>query len=252
MSPARRAARTAILSIGCMVCGVSIEAEDGKERRDRVRPETARIPEHVHPHRPGRPAHPGNIGSAARAMKNMGLDELWLVAPERFPATKPTCSCGGRRRRAANARGRAGLCVDAIADCGLIVGTTRAAAAFAMAHRRAARSRAAKSQRQPTTSEVAILFGSERTGLENDELRQCHTLLHDSDRRRLHLAESRDGGAGGRLRGAAWRCAAGPPSTRAVLHRAAGERRRDGKVLRASRAACSTRSTFAIAPAPVT
>ena len=32
-----------------------------------------------------RPSHPGNIGSAARAMKNMGLAELWLVEPKRFP-----------------------------------------------------------------------------------------------------------------------------------------------------------------------
>src|SRR5512134_49156 len=33
-----------------------------------------------------RPSHPGNIGAAARAMKTMGLSDLRLVAPERFPA----------------------------------------------------------------------------------------------------------------------------------------------------------------------
>ena len=37
-----------------------------------------------------RPSHPGNVGSAARAMKTMGLDSLWLVAPERFPASEAT------------------------------------------------------------------------------------------------------------------------------------------------------------------
>ena len=37
-----------------------------------------------------RTSHPGNIGAAARAMKTMGLEELWLVAPERFPATEAT------------------------------------------------------------------------------------------------------------------------------------------------------------------
>src|SRR5216110_2882208 len=33
-----------------------------------------------------RPSHPGNIGAAARAMKTMGLSDLRLVAPEKFPA----------------------------------------------------------------------------------------------------------------------------------------------------------------------
>ena len=37
-----------------------------------------------------RPSHPGNIGSAARAMKNMGLCELWLVEPRRFPEHRGT------------------------------------------------------------------------------------------------------------------------------------------------------------------
>ncbi len=33
-----------------------------------------------------RPSHPGNIGAAARAMKTMGLSDLRLVKPERYPA----------------------------------------------------------------------------------------------------------------------------------------------------------------------
>ena len=49
-------------------------------------------------------SHPGNIGSAARAMKTMGLDRLRLVAPERFPATEATVMAAGAddvlRRRA--------------------------------------------------------------------------------------------------------------------------------------------------------
>ena len=36
------------------------------------------------------PSHPGNIGAAARAIKTMGFDELWLVAPERFPHAEAT------------------------------------------------------------------------------------------------------------------------------------------------------------------
>ena len=40
-------------------------------------------------------SHPGNIGSAARAMKNMGLERLCLVAPARFPATEATVMAAG-------------------------------------------------------------------------------------------------------------------------------------------------------------
>jgi TrmH family RNA methyltransferase len=65
---------------------------------------------------------------------------------------------------------------DAIADCGLIVGTTARSRHLPwriVEPREAALEVAAAA----TASEVAILFGAERTGLENDELRQCHTLL---------------------------------------------------------------------------
>ena len=40
-------------------------------------------------------SHPGNIGAAARAMKTMGLDQLYLVAPGRFPATEATVMAAG-------------------------------------------------------------------------------------------------------------------------------------------------------------
>src|SRR3546814_13484171 len=41
------------------------------------------------------PQHPGNIGSAARAMKTMGLDQLRLVAPERYPHVDATTMAVG-------------------------------------------------------------------------------------------------------------------------------------------------------------
>jgi TrmH family RNA methyltransferase len=121
------------------------------------------------------PQHPGNIGSAARAMKTMGLDELWLVAPERFPAPEAAMLAAG----AADLLERARVVPDlrgAIADCGLVVGTTarnRHLPWRIVEPRDAAEEIVAASG----SSDVAVLFGSERVGLENDELRQCHVLL---------------------------------------------------------------------------
>jgi TrmH family RNA methyltransferase len=121
------------------------------------------------------PQHPGNIGSAARAMKTMGLEQLWLVAPERFPAAEATMLAAG----AADVLERARIVPDlraAVADCGLVVGTTarnRHLPWRVLEPREAAQEVAAAS----LVGEVAVLFGSERVGLENDELRQCHLLL---------------------------------------------------------------------------
>jgi TrmH family RNA methyltransferase len=120
-------------------------------------------------------SHPGNVGSAARAMKTMGLDALWLVAPDRFPATEATVMAAG----ADDVLQRAHVVPDlrsAIADCGLIVGTTARGRHLPwriVEPREAALEVAAASQ----SSEVAILFGNERTGLENEQLQLCHTLL---------------------------------------------------------------------------
>ena len=120
-------------------------------------------------------SHPGNVGATARAIKTMGLDSLWLVAPERFPATEATVMAAG----ADDVLQRARVVPDlrsAIADCGLIVGTTardRHLPWRIVEPREAAREIAVASP----TSEVAVLFGNERTGLENEQLQLCHTLL---------------------------------------------------------------------------
>ena len=120
-------------------------------------------------------SHPGNIGSAARAMKNMGLDRLRLVAPERFPATEATVMAAG----ADDVLQKAQVFPDvtsAVADCGLLVGTTARSRHLpwrVVEPREAAREIAAAS----ATGEVAILFGAERTGLSNEDLEHCQLLL---------------------------------------------------------------------------
>lgn len=120
-------------------------------------------------------SHPGNIGSAARAMKNMGLDRLRLVAPERFPATEATVMAAG----ADDVLGRARVFADvasAVADCGLVVGTTARSRHLpwrVVEPRQAAREIAVAS----ATGEVAVLFGAERTGLTNEDIERCQLLL---------------------------------------------------------------------------
>jgi TrmH family RNA methyltransferase len=120
-------------------------------------------------------SHPGNIGSAARAMKNMGLDRLRLVAPERFPATEATVMAAGADAVLDRARVFPDV-ASAVADCGLVVGTTARSRHLpwrVVEPREAAREIAGAS----TTGEVAVLFGAERMGLTNEDIERCQLLL---------------------------------------------------------------------------
>jgi len=120
-------------------------------------------------------SHPGNIGSAARAMKTMGLGRLCLVAPERFPAAEATVMAAG----ADDVLERALVFPDvpsAVADCGLVVGTTARSRhlPWRIVEPREA---AAEVAAAAATGEVAVLFGPERTGLTNEEIERCQLLL---------------------------------------------------------------------------
>ncbi|NJD30625.1 MAG: RNA methyltransferase [Gammaproteobacteria bacterium] len=120
-------------------------------------------------------SHPGNIGSAARAMKTMGLDRLRLVAPGRFPATEATVMAAGADDVLQQARVFPDV-GSAVADCGFVVGTTSRSRHLpwrVVEPREAAHEIAAAS----ATSDVAILFGAERTGLTNEDIERCQLLL---------------------------------------------------------------------------
>ncbi|MGF1529242.1 MAG: RNA methyltransferase [Candidatus Competibacterales bacterium] len=122
-------------------------------------------------------SHPGNIGAAARAMKTMGLTELWLVAPEApFPCAEATAMASGADDVLHRARVVSSL-DEAIADCGLVLGTTarpRQLASQACEPRDAAQLAVAAAANRP----VALLFGRERSGLTNAELDHCQRLVH--------------------------------------------------------------------------
>ncbi|HZF27142.1 MAG TPA: RNA methyltransferase, partial [Steroidobacteraceae bacterium] len=119
--------------------------------------------------------HPGNIGAVARALKNMALDDLALVRPQNFPSAEATARASGAGDLLLRARVYATL-EEAIADCGLIVGATarpRMQHFDALAPREAAPRVIAAAHE----SRVAVLFGSERVGLTNEELAHCNWLI---------------------------------------------------------------------------
>ncbi len=119
--------------------------------------------------------HPGNIGSAARAMKVMGLTELHLVNPVDFPAEAATARAAGAADVLDAATVHRSL-QSAVAECGLIVGTTARNRELPWRIDEP-RSVASELVQLAEVSDVAILFGSERTGLVNAELEQCQRLI---------------------------------------------------------------------------
>lgn len=121
--------------------------------------------------------HPGNIGSAARAMKTMGLSRLVLVAPERFPHPDAAALAAGAADLL-DAAARFETLAEAVADCRLVLGCTARSRRIALEELspRVAAARALASA--DGGADVAVVFGRERTGLENDELQLCHAAVH--------------------------------------------------------------------------
>lgn len=121
------------------------------------------------------PQHPGNIGAVARAMKNMGLRELHLVKPALFPHQEATARASGADDvlDAAVVHDRFD---QAIADCGLIVGTSarQRHLPWSIVEPRDCSAQIIQSSRDQT---AAVIFGAERTGLTNAELDRCHLLM---------------------------------------------------------------------------
>jgi len=121
------------------------------------------------------PSHPGNIGAVARAMKNMALSELLLVRPKEFPHPDATARASGAHDVLAGAR-IVGSLSEALAGCGFVAATTsrdRDQYFRVIDVRDAAVRIVAESRRAP----AAVVFGSERTGLTNEELETAHALI---------------------------------------------------------------------------
>ena len=123
-----------------------------------------------------RTSHPGNIGAAARAIRTMGFKRLSLVAPHRFPHPEAVAMAAGAIAELEKAAVTPTL-VDAVADCTLVLGCT-ARKRVVQLEKLSPREAATRALAASAQGEVAIVFGNERTGLENDELMSCHAAVH--------------------------------------------------------------------------
>lgn len=140
------------------------------------------------------PSHPGNVGAVARAMKTMGLENLVLVRPKKYPH----CEASKRAAGAEDVLNAAQVVIDindAIGDCTHVFGTSvrdrevswptlspNAAAEYAINH-----------LDQDQGNQVAILFGRESSGLTNLELDLCQSQIRISandDYSSLNLASA--------------------------------------------------------------
>jgi tRNA (cytidine32/uridine32-2'-O)-methyltransferase len=117
-------------------------------------------------------SHTGNIGSAARAMKTMGLKHLYLVDPVSEPDSKANALAAGATDILANAIIVDSL-EDAIADCGLVVGTSARSRTLSWPMLDS-RECGEKLISEATNYPVALVFGRENSGLSNEELQQCN------------------------------------------------------------------------------
>ena len=119
-------------------------------------------------------SHPGNIGSAARAMKTMGLQHLYLVNPHSFPDAHATALSTGAADLLENAIVTNTL-AEALSGCAYAIGMS--ARKRGLSHELVnVRTAAAKAIDIASTQPVALVFGTEMSGLSNAELDHCQLL----------------------------------------------------------------------------
>lgn len=116
--------------------------------------------------------HTGNIGSVARAMKTMGLSELYLVAPKELPDGQAYALSAGASDILANAKVFDTL-QQAIKDCALVIGSSARSRTLSwpmLEPRECGVKAVLEAEKQP----VALVFGRESSGLTNEELQLCN------------------------------------------------------------------------------
>jgi TrmH family RNA methyltransferase len=122
-------------------------------------------------------SHPGNIGSAARAMKTMGIHDLRLVKPTRFHSPETKALASGADDILEHAR----LCTtlhEALADCHYVIGTSARSERSLPWPQMDARECGQWVAEHAAQQKIALVFGRERTGLTNEELEHCQALVH--------------------------------------------------------------------------
>ena len=134
--------------------------------------------------------HPGNLGSAARAMRTMGLSRMVLVAPEKKPDLTTASMAAGAEALVFDAP-VFGTLAEAVADCRLVLGCTARSRRIALEELSPREGASRALEAVSAGGDIALVFGRERTGLDNHELQLCHAAVHipsDPDFSSLNLA----------------------------------------------------------------
>jgi TrmH family RNA methyltransferase len=122
-------------------------------------------------------SHPGNIGGAARAMKNMGLSRLVLVQPEDFPSGDAVARASGAADLLDNAV-VVGSLEEALVGCSVVFGTSARDRRIPWPLLDPRESAGVALEQAESGGEVALVFGREYAGLTNEELQRCHYHVH--------------------------------------------------------------------------
>lgn len=137
-------------------------------------------------------SHTGNIGSAARAMKTMGITQLCLVNPIVKPDSQAISLAAGASDIVKNAQIVTSM-EEAIADCQLVIGTSARSRHLQWPHLESFESGDKIVMEVQQGHQVALVFGRERVGLTNEELQKCHyhvSIPANPDYSSLNLAMS--------------------------------------------------------------
>lgn len=140
-----------------------------------------------------RPRFPENIGMAARAMANMGATELVLVRPERWDREKAASLATSQGQALLDSAKREESLADALASCTAAFGATARTGGWRkdmLSPERAAREIRATAREG---NRVALVFGSEDRGLDNEEITLCTHGVHIptiAEHRSLNLAQA--------------------------------------------------------------
>jgi tRNA (cytidine32/uridine32-2'-O)-methyltransferase len=120
--------------------------------------------------------HPGNIGAVARAMKTMGLCELVLVSPKKYPDDEATSRAAGAVDVLESAQVVSTL-EAAIADCTQVFATTARQQRSYMRPQKSCEHSVNWIKNNPA-EKVAIVFGRERMGMSTEDINLCQQMLY--------------------------------------------------------------------------
>jgi len=137
-------------------------------------------------------SHSGNIGATARAMKNMGFAELVLVAPKDFPSELAIAMAAGAEDILHHARVVDSI-ESALQGCQLILGTSGRKRLVDWPLLSPKEMVPIVQEALQNQTKVAILFGTERTGMTNEQLEKCHyhiSIPSNPDYCSLNLAQA--------------------------------------------------------------